>query len=233
MVAPLTAYLPIAAMGGIILLVAYNLFDVRHILQINKSSKPELTVLVVTFLSTLFLDLEFAIYIGVIMSLIFYLKRTSKPRIVSVSPIVKNNVRQFRNIELNNLEECPQLKIIRVDGTLFFGAIEHISTTLEGINEQGFNHILIIANGINIIDISGAELLVNYAKKLKGNGGALYICALNKTVRDFMVQGGYNQSFDSNNIFINKEIAIAEIYKRLDRPTCDNCEVKIFMECNK
>ena len=233
LVAPLTAYLPIAAMGGIILLVAYNLFDVRHILQINKSSKPELTVLVVTFLSTLFLDLEFAIYIGVIMSLIFYLKRTSKPRIVSVSPIVKNNVRQFRNIELNNLEECPQLKIIRVDGTLFFGAIEHISTTLEGINEQGFNHILIIANGINIIDISGAELLVNYAKKLKGNGGALYICALNKTVRDFMVQGGYNQSFDSNNIFINKEIAIAEIYKRLDRPTCDNCEVKIFMECNK
>ena len=232
LVAPLTAYLPIAAMGGIILLVAYNLIDFHHVIQINKSSKQELIVLIVTFLATLFLHLEFAIYFGVILSLIFYLMRTSKPSIVTVAPIVKNNVRQFRNIELNNLEECPQLKIIRIDGTLFFGATEHISKTLEDINEGGFKHILIIANGINIIDISGAEMLVNYSNKLKSNGGALYICALNKTVRNFMAQGGYNQSFNPDNIFINKEIAISEIYKRLDRPTCDKCEVRVFMECN-
>jgi SulP family sulfate permease len=204
LVAPLTAYLPIAAMGGIILLVAYNLVDVHHVVQINKSSKPELIVLIVTFLSTLFLDLEFAIYIGVILSLIFYLMRTSKPRVVEVAPIVKNDVRQFRNIEFNKVEECPQLKIIRIDGTLFFGAIEHINNTLEDITEQGFKHILIIAMGVNIIDISGAELLVNYARKLKSNGGALYICALTKPVRDFMEQGNYDQSFVSINIFINK-----------------------------
>ncbi|RLD25294.1 MAG: sodium-independent anion transporter [Bacteroidetes bacterium] len=233
LVAPLTAYLPIAAMGGIILMVAYNLIDFHHIIQINKSSKQELIVLIVTFLATLFLHLEFAIYFGVILSLIFYLMRTSKPSIVPVGPIVKNNVRQFRNIELNALDQCPQLKIIRVDGALFFGATEHVSKTLDDISEQGFKHILIIANGINIIDISGAEMLVNYSNKLKSDGGSLYLCALNKTVRDFMEQGGYNQSFNLNNIFINKEIAISEIYKRLDRPTCDNCEVRVFMECNK
>ena len=233
LVAPLTAYLPIAAMGGIILLVAYNLIDFHHILQINKSSKQELIVLAVTFLSTLFLHLEYAIYFGVILSLVFYLIRTSKPRIVTVGPIVKNNVRQFRNVELNELDQCPQLKIIRIDGTLFFGATEHIVKTLEEIAEDGFKHILIIANGINIVDISGAEMLVNYSNKLKSHGGALYICAFNKTVRDFMEQGEYDKSFGKDNIFLNKEIAIAEIYKRLDRTVCDACEVRVFMECNR
>jgi len=220
-------------MGGIILLVAYNLIDVHHILQINKSSKSELIVLAVTFLSTLFLHLEFAIYIGVILSLVFYLTKTSKPRIVAVAPIIKGNVRQFKNCDANSIDGCPQLKIIRIDGSLFFGAAEHVSKTLEEISDNGYKHILIIAQGMSIIDISGAELLVNFSSKLKSNGGALYLCALNKTVRDFIKTGGYDKSFGEENIFINKEIAIGDIYKKLDKPTCDNCDVNIFMECEK
>ncbi len=64
-VAPLTAYLPLPAMGGIILLVAYNLIDFHHIKTILKSSRIETTVLLVTFFATLFLELEVAIYVGV------------------------------------------------------------------------------------------------------------------------------------------------------------------------
>ncbi len=77
LVAPLTAYLPIAAMGGVILLVAYNLVDLTHIKQTIAFSRSETAVLAATFFSTLFLDLEFAIYIGVITSLVLFLAKTS------------------------------------------------------------------------------------------------------------------------------------------------------------
>jgi len=70
-IAPLTAYLPIAAMGGIILLVGYNLIDFHHIKEIIKASHSETSVLLVTFLATLFLELEFAIYAGIFLSLVF------------------------------------------------------------------------------------------------------------------------------------------------------------------
>ena len=56
LVAPLTAYLPIPSMGGIILFVAYNLIDLDHLKEIVKVSKSEMVVLLVTFFSTLFLN---------------------------------------------------------------------------------------------------------------------------------------------------------------------------------
>jgi SulP family sulfate permease len=230
-IAPLTAYLPIAAMGGIILLVAYKLIDVKYIFKINRSSKRELIVLVVTFLATLFLNLEYAIYIGMALSLIFYLRESSKPTITSIVPKSNGTVRQFQESSIDQFPECPQLKILRVDGTLFFGATEHISKSLETSLENDVSTILIVANGVSQIDISGAELLVNYADKIKLNGGALYICALNKSIQKFLNQGGYSESFGLENIFVNKEHAISEIYKRLDSKICDTCEVRVFKEC--
>ena len=76
LIAPLTAYLPIAAMGGVILLVAYNLIDLKHITQILKFSRSESAILLTTFLATLFLELEFAIYLGVLLSLVLFLAKT-------------------------------------------------------------------------------------------------------------------------------------------------------------
>ena len=78
LVAPLTAYLPIPAIGGIILLVAFNLIDFKEIKEVAELSKSEFSVLGVTFLSTLFFHLEFAIYIGVFFSFVFYLSRKVK-----------------------------------------------------------------------------------------------------------------------------------------------------------
>ena len=81
LVAPLTAYLPIPAISGIILLVAFNLIDFKEIKSVAHLSKSEFSVLTVTFLSTLFFHLEFAIYIGVFLSFLFYLQRTIKNKI--------------------------------------------------------------------------------------------------------------------------------------------------------
>ncbi|MGD9000579.1 MAG: SulP family inorganic anion transporter, partial [Granulosicoccaceae bacterium] len=85
LIAPLTAYLPLAAMGGIILLVAYNLIDFHHITKILTFSRPESAILLTTFLATLFLELEFAIYLGVLLSLLLFLAKTSTPNITTLS----------------------------------------------------------------------------------------------------------------------------------------------------
>ena len=76
LVAPWTAYLPVAAMGGVILVVAWNLIDFKAIKHVLESSKSETAVLMTTFFATLFLELEFAIYLGVLLSLVLFLART-------------------------------------------------------------------------------------------------------------------------------------------------------------
>ena len=86
-VAPLAAHLPIAAMAGILLIVAYRLIDFHHIANILRTSKRETAVLLTTFFATLFVELEFAIYVGVMLSLVIYLMRTSRPRIATLTPV--------------------------------------------------------------------------------------------------------------------------------------------------
>lgn len=231
LVAPWAAYLPIPTMGGIILLVAYSLIDFKSIRQISRSSKSEIAVLMISSVSILFLDLQFAILVGVLFSLIFYLMRTSKPKVVFLAPGVINDERKFINVELHNLTECPQLHIIRIDGSLFFGAVESIKNTLYELSETK-KHILIVGSGINFIDVSGAELLVTEAERLQSMGGGLYFSHLKKPVRDFL-NNDYRAKIGDSNFFFSKESAISTIYDRLEAPICQSCTARIFSECNK
>ncbi len=233
LIAPLTAYLPIAAMGGIILLVGYNLIDFHHIKGIIKASYSETSVLLVTFLSTLFLELEFAIYAGILLSLVFYLNRTARPKIVTLAPDPEERRRHLTNLERKALPECPQLKVIRIDGSLFFGAVSYTSTTLHRMKEKKatLSHLLIVAKPINFIDVAGAEMLVQKAKYWKAQGGGLYLCGLKMEAEKFLRRGGYLDEIGEQNLFPSKKEAIAEIFKHLDHQFCQTCERRIFREC--
>ncbi len=233
LIAPLTAYLPIAAMAGILLVVAYNLVDMRHIKTIVGASRQEAFVLAVTFLSTLLVELEFAIYIGVILSLMLYLNRTSHPRIITLAPDPESEGRNLVNAERRRLRECPQLKIIRIDGSLFFGAVNHVAEEIGRITEAHREqcHLLIVASGINFIDVAGCEMLVSEAHRLYLSGGRLYLCDLKREVADVLMAGGYMQRLGYENIFHSKTSAVRGIVSRMDPARCRVCDARIFEEC--
>lgn len=217
LVAPLTAYLPIPAMGGIILLVAYNLIDFKHIKSIFGVSKRETSVLLITFLATLFLELEFAIYLGVILSLIFYLQKTSKPRIIELGIhdgpegeelIWVKKKKQTRSID--------GIKILRVDGSLFFGSVEHAQKTIIDYSEPEANHVIIIASGINILDMAGAEMLTNQAQRLNKLGKGLYIVGMKRSAFRYMLKGNYWKEIGAQNFFENEWLAIEAIQEKMN-----------------
>ncbi|MGB5198569.1 MAG: SulP family inorganic anion transporter [Sedimenticolaceae bacterium] len=135
LVAPLTAYLPVAAMGGVILLVAYNLIDFHHISNTLRVSKSETSILLTTFFATLFLELEFAIYLGVLLSLVFFLAKTSTPYIpaMAMDKPPSDAGRKLINVENAPTRQCPQLKIIRIDMSVYFGSINHMQNRIARI----------------------------------------------------------------------------------------------------
>jgi SulP family sulfate permease len=231
LVAPLTAYLPIPAMGGIILLVAYNLIDWHGIRHIFKASTRETVVFSITLLATLFLELEFAIYLGVIFSLIFYLQATSNPRVVSIAPDRTDKKRSFVNVERVPVNTCPQLRVCRIDGPLYFGAVSKVTDDLNEMLGKEEKHLLIVANGISLIDMAGAELFEKQAEFWKSQGGRVYFSSLRLQVREFLERGGYRKAIGEDAFFETKEEAISEIYSRLDKDICASCEKRIFLEC--
>lgn len=79
-------------------------------------------------MGALFLDLELAIFMGVILSLVLYLERVSKQRIVTRVPDPRLPKRAFSSDP--SLPQCPQLRFLRIDGSLFFGSVDHIEEAI-------------------------------------------------------------------------------------------------------
>lgn len=234
LIAPLTAYLPIAAMGGIILLVAYNLVDIHHIREIFKFSKAESSIFLTTFLSTLFLELEFAIYLGVILSLILFLAKTSVPKIPTLAPdpSAGSGNRKLINIDSKPVNQCPQLKIIRIDMSVYFGSANYIQRYIERMSEsQNVYHFLVVASGINFIDLAGAEVLVSVHRNLQKKGGGLFFVNLKSSVYEFAAKTFFIKQIGSKNFCDQKSGAIKQLYARLDKDICAKCEMRIFNEC--
>ena len=235
LIAPITAYLPIPAMGGIIMWVGYNLIDFHFIRLVYKTDRSEFIILVITLLATLFLELELAIYLGVIFSLIFYLQKTAQPRMVELAPNPDSPRRQFTNIQTADLLDCPQLTVIRIDGSLYFGAIEYVGTQLKELQESKPEalYLLIVAEGINFVDLSGAELLGKEAQQRKNSGGGLFIAGLKQASREMLQKSGYWDEIGVDYFFTSKQTAISHIYPILSREICMTCTHRIFLECRK
>ena len=232
--APLTAYLPMASMGAIIMLVAWNLIQPNRIREIFHASKKDLAVLLLTFISTLFLSMEFAIYGGVILSLLFYLQKTARPYIAVMAPDQDHPRKQFINIiRKKGIKECPQIKVVRIDGELYFGALEHISNTLDNFTSKGEIHLIILAEGINFIDLDGAEWLSEEAKKWKSKGGGLYLVNLKMSAQEVLQDGEFITDIGQENLFSSKTEALTNVYPKLDKEICSNCQNRIFFECQK
>jgi len=232
LVAPYASYLPNAAMAAILFLVAWGLIDFHHIKQILKHSRSESSILLTTFFATLFLELEFAIFMGVMLSLIVYLNRTSRPKIY---PRVPNPALPRRNFTTDSLlPECPQLKLIRIDGSLFFGAISHVRETVAMFEQQnpGQKNMLLLAQGINFVDLAGAEFIENEAVRRKNFGGKLFLYRVKEGVCRELRKDDALVEIGEENIFDSKETAIRTIVdEHLDPSICARCEKRIFNEC--
>jgi len=141
--AGLIAHIPIPAMAGSILLIAWGLVDHRGIRALWRVSRAEFVVMALTCLATLLLELQTAIYAGVLASLFFYLKRTSQPR-----------VQHWRDGEDD---------VLRVGGSIFFGASHYLQVRLQRLHGA---RVVIEAQQINFIDYSGVEMLHQEARRL-------------------------------------------------------------------
>jgi SulP family sulfate permease len=230
-VAPLAAYLPNAAMAGILFLVAWGLIDFHHIKNIFITSRSDFLVMLVTFIATLTLELEFAILLGVMLSLVVYLSRTSRPKVVARVPNPEDPKRAFTTD--SRLPECPQLKIVRVDGSLFFGAVNHVAESLRRYREQNPEQksLLLIASGINFIDVAGAELLAAEAQNYRRLGGGMFFYRIKPGVCEPLRRGGYIKEIGDENMYRSKTEALGEIYDKLDKNICASCDKRIFREC--
>lgn len=167
------SYIPLAGMGGILLVVAYNLVDIPYIRSIIQQDKKESAVLMTTFVAAIVLHLELSIYVGILMSMFFYLRRTSRPVVDKVTPA---------ELDIDEIS-FPDTQIVRINGSIYFGCVEHLQRELDSIKAQ---RIIILGKGINFIDHLGVQMLAELSTQ--GNR-EIYFCHFKANAKQALLHG--------------------------------------------
>ena len=159
--ARLIEHVPLPAMAAGILLIAWGLIDRPTLRALYRSGRAECLVAGLTALATLLLPLQNAIYAGVLASLVFYLRRTSTPRVLR---------------QRNDEEE-----VLRIEGSIFFGACDYLQRLMRQCDRP---RLVLDARQVNFIDFAGAVLLQQEARRLHAEGRRLVLRHARPQVRE-------------------------------------------------
>lgn len=229
------ARIPLAAIAALLVLVAWSLFDVKRIREIARQSRTELGIVLVTLVATLLIRMEMAILLGVAISLITYLYRTAHPALRPMVPDTDDPGRRLTPLDelARPHPECPQFKLARIEGEIYFGAVQHVSDRLEQFRAEraGQKHLLVMSRSMNFVDFAGIELWQREMNERRKNGGDLYFHRPRSAVMRTWEQSGFAAELGRDHVFATKGQAIGHIVKRLDPAICAQCRVRIFNEC--
>ncbi|WP_283130486.1 SulP family inorganic anion transporter [Enterovibrio norvegicus] len=207
--APYAAYIPIAGMAGILFVVAYNLIDATHIRDILENDKKEALVLVATFIAALVLHLELSIYVGMLISLFFYLRKTSCPTLEYIDPL------SF-NIPTDIAREAA---VIRINGSIFYGSCQHLQRSLQTCSAK---HVFILGRGINFIDYSGAQMLAEWVNRQKQQ---IYFCNFKVKPIQVLQSAGFAKTFGNTVFYRNVREALYVVVNDKKAPK-NECSVE-------
>jgi SulP family sulfate permease len=240
--APWIALLPMAAIAGVLLLVAAALADRAAWRDLWRLDRREAAVAAGTALSMLVLPLEQAVLAGVAASLLMYLHRTAHPAMRTMGfagppprSAAPAAARPF--VVLSPQEpaapECPQLKLLRMEGSVWFGAAAHVADQLRVLRAGADppRHLLVMAKSMNFIDAAGAALWEHERRERAALGGGLYFHRPRPEVLDAWRRSGFAGRLGEGHVFADKRSAIAAIVPRLDPQVCARCRARVFEEC--
>jgi SulP family sulfate permease len=243
--APLLAKIPMAALAALLLVVAMSLLDLPRWRQLLQLSRTEFGVALATMLATVTIRLEIAILLGTLLSLMSFLYRTSRPAMRTMGFDSTSPDRQFVVLEdaptsttavsakTHKLPECPQLKLLRMEGEVYFGATQHVADTLHALRHlpQPQKHLLVMGKSMNFIDLAGAELWEAELNARRAIGGDLYFHRPRPEVISMWTTTGFTRLLGPEHQFPDKRTAIATIFHKLDPEICRHCTARVFWEC--
>lgn len=230
---PYFAHIPVAAIAGLILYVAFLLIDFREVAHLLKTSRSETLIAFTTFGVGLFVNLEFAIYWGTFVSLAVFLNKSASPDLVVGAPDISVPRRKLRNAQTHGLSECPATVIVRLDGPLFFGSVDAINTQFRNLRRTRPNqsNMILILHGVGQVDLAGVELLEMEVEQRRALGGCLLVVVQYAPLVRQLDQLGLTSVLGTDSLFDSKGAAIAAAVKHTAAVACSSCTARVFLEC--
>ena len=188
---PLFYHLPKTVLAAIIIVAVFGLVNIKEAIFLWKANNLDFWLLVVTFFSTLLFGIEYGIMIGVGLSLIILIFRTSRPYVAELGKVPDSDF--YRNRErFNEVILDDEVLVFRFDAQLFYANASYFIETLElMVEEKGPRLKLIVldAESINRVDSTGVEMLKERIRFYHKKNILFYFAGVKGPVRDHLFRG--------------------------------------------
>jgi SulP family sulfate permease len=228
--APLAVYLPRAALAGVVLVIAYRMVNIGEMRRILRASAGDSVIMIATMLATVFLPLEFAVLAGMLVSFGQYLVKTSTPGVWPVVP--DENYRYF--VHEGSGPACPQLGMMAIEGSLYFGAVHHVEEAIRANRERHpEQHLLLLRmHLVDHCDVSGIHMLEAVVRQYRDEGGDVYLVGIRPQVAAMIEASGFDSIIGSDHL-LQRENAVGHLFHNVFDPSVCiyECDVRVFAEC--
>jgi sulfate permease, SulP family len=214
--APLASYIPMAALAGILMIVAYNMGEWREIPQLLRLTKTDISIWLVTFALTVFADLTVAVEAGMILAALLFISRVAAT--TTVSQVTDDYIEDGRVHILQDKDIPYYVSIFRIHGPFLFGATDKISAVIENIHRLPPVVILRLRN-MTALDATGLFALEEVAGHLHATKRTLILCGAREQPARLIHQAEFEDVVGSENICDNVQEALQraeEVYERLE-----------------
>jgi sulfate permease, SulP family len=207
--APLVKNLPLAALAGILFMVAYNMGDWAEIPEILKLTKADIAVWILTLGLTVFADLTVAVEAGMILASFSFIRKIS--RTTTVSKVTEDYIEDGRAHILQDKKIPSFAAIYRIHGPFLFGVTDKIFAITENLDQLPPVVIVRLRN-MTAIDATGIAALEEVADQLKKTGRSMLVCGAGPQPASLMNEAGFDRHVGAGNICGN----IGEALKRAE-----------------
>jgi len=196
LLSPLIAKVPLAALSAILIIVAWNMAEIKHVKAILKTPKTDIFILITTFLLTVLVDLNFAIQVGISLASILFINSMMK------SVRIKSYEDEEETDDPDSIQkkEVPLgVAVYEVQGPLFFGIVENFIDTFT--NQENDTKVFILRlRYVPLIDAAGLHAIEVVYDKLQEKGSHLILSGVTRKVDKYLQRTQLNKKIGEENI---------------------------------
>jgi len=209
------AYIPMASLAGILIIVAYNMSEYKVFVRLLRSPKSDVIVLFSTFLLTILIDLTVAIPVGMVLAAFLFMRRMADvSQISSLQNLCEEEDEEEDDMSIRQRDIPAGIEVFEVNGPFFFGASEKFSTALRVVNKTP-KVLIIRMRNVPAMDATGFYALENVCADALKKGILILLSGVRKQPMEVLVKYGFVERFGKDKLYNNIDQALARASESL------------------
>lgn len=217
---PYAVYIPLSCLAAILVVVAYNMSEWRTFRYLLKADRPDVAVLIITFLLTVLVDLTVAIEVGVLLAVVLFVKRvmeTSSIEVLDEDRIAATENEEIANPDDTEFLDIPKgVEVYEISGPFFFGLASRLEELEEG-RKTGVVVRIIRMRKVSFMDSTGIRNLRNFCQRTEKRGIRVILSGVNPHVRASLQKVGLDKEIGEDFIFPHIVPALAKAKEYLSQ----------------